>query len=392
MLSDVILPITPSATVAIFNRAKEKGINQKVFNFAAGDPQIVCDAHIISCAEKEIDTGKCCYPPLRGIPLLRSLATEWMNTSYHANYCAEECLVTPGGKMALYLTLQALIRPDDEVLILSPYWVSYPEMIKLFGGKPVVVPCLEKNGWKVELGKLSSAVTAKTKALLINNACNPTGVLYTREEISVIVDFAIKNKLCIISDEVYSEMVYAKGSFISFSSLSPCRDNLVVIQSCSKNFGMTGWRVGFAFAPKKFIDALSLLASQSITATSFAAQHAAIGALENKESLSAHICTLMKKRRDLFFLSLKNHFAKDFLLPPSSLYLFVSLKQLGIEGMDCTTFCERLLEEGCVAAVPGIAFGCEGYVRFAFGESEEDIKQGVEALAKACKEIGKKDG
>jgi len=387
MLKSIKIPIAASVTVSLNNLAREKAKTEQVHNFAAGDPAIACHPSIMMRAKETLDLSYHMYPPVKGLPELRKLLVDWYNEDYRAHFEIEDSLVTCGGKMALSLSLQALLRPCDEVLILSPYWVSYPDIVRLFKGVPKIVKTTAEKNWKVTVEDLKGALTVRTKVLIINSANNPTGALYTKEELKSILQFAKENQIVVISDEVYSEIVFDEHRFVSCSSFEEFKDHVIIIQSCSKNFGMTGWRVGFALAPKEFISVLAVLQSQSLTSAPLICQKAAIGALEKRKEVSGLIQEEIRKRRDLFLLEFNKRFGVTLQAPISSMYLFVSLQDLGIDSLDSVWFCQELLKKGNVSCVPGMAFGQEGYVRFAFSESEKNIKAGIEALQKACKII-----
>jgi aspartate aminotransferase len=359
--------ITPSATVTINTLAlQKKRAGERIFSFAAADPVLPNHEAITKAALKATEKRYVPYPPIAGIPELRKAAAEW------ASYPVENTLVTCGGKYALFAAIQTLLEPGDEVLIPAPYWVSYPEIVRIFSGVPKIVPAQ----WKVTPQDLQKHVTKKTKILILNSACNPTGVLYSREEIEKILAFCKQENLTIISDEVYSKMVY-EGSFASCGDFPEHRDRVIIIQSCSKNFGMTGWRVGFAFAPKQILDVMTALQGQSTTGTCLVSQWAAVGALEQADAVVEYVKSAMRTRRDLFVKTYNELFPLKIESPPSAIYAWAPIAE-----KDSVKFCERAMQEANVAIVPGIAFGVEGYIRFAFSGVEEEIVGGLNALRK----------
>ena len=238
-----------SATVAINSMAMEKKARgETVYNFAAGDPILPSHARVIEAVEAEMRTEMILYPPVAGIPELRQCASQWMNENYATSFTEENTIVTAGGKFALFAAIQLLLKEGDEVLIPCPYWVSYPQIVKLFKGHPVILPTIEKNQWKLTPEILKQHITANSKILILNNAGNPTGNLYSKEELKTLLDMAAEYNIFVISDEVYSRLVYDDHQFFSCGALT---DQVLVIQSCSKNFAMTGWRIGFGFGPKR---------------------------------------------------------------------------------------------------------------------------------------------
>lgn len=375
------MQVAPSATVAINTRAlQKKAAGVRVYNLSAGEPMVPTHAAVVLAAQAAMDAQKTHYPPVAGIPELRAAAANWMNTTYNTQFQMENCLVTCGGKFGLFAFFQAFINPGDEVIIVAPHWVSYPSMVKLFGGIPQIVTTKPEADWKVLVADLEKAYTKKTKILSINNAANPTGVLYSRSELEAILAWAKAKNIMVVSDEVYSGLVYDGGEFISCASFPAYRENVVIVQSCSKHFAMTGWRVGFVFGPRKIIEVLTMLQSQSTTGTSSISQWAALAAIEQAGVIVLGVREAMQKRRDVFIQTCNRLFGASLVAPASALYVFAPLSALGVQGTDSTAFAEAALERGSVALVPGVAFGQEGYVRFSFGDEEEELVAGLEAL------------
>lgn len=316
-----------------------------------------------------------------GIPELRHMGCEWMYRSYDCSFQNEQCLVVNGGKLGIYLLMQLLLQPNDEVIIPSPYWVSYPAMVSLFGGTPVSVETTEAEEWKLTPKALQKACTTKSKILILNNATNPTGALYTQSELIHLLQIAKKHNLLVISDEVYSELTYDGHHYVSCGSLPQFRERVIIIQSCSKNFSMTGWRVGFIFAPEIFIKPLSALVSQSTSGVTTLSQWAAVAALQEVNQVNIWVQQNMEKRRNCLLRALHDYLGLTITPPVSSLYVFLSLKDIGCKNQNSEEFCKQALDKANVAMVPGIAFGKEGYVRLSFGGNEDDLKSGIYALA-----------
>ncbi len=356
--------ITPSATNLLNNlvlQKRERG--EKVYNFSAGDIALENHPAIVKAVEHGIKRGLLPYPPIAGITDLRKAAAHWMQKAHGVPYGIENTLVTPGGKFALFAALGVLLQPDDEVLIPAPYWVSYPAIVEVCGGRPIIISAK----WKITPELIDKYCTPRTKVLLLNNACNPTGIVYTRDEVQALLACAKKNKLFVISDEVYSNLVYDGKEFVSCGG----QDNTLVVQSGSKNFGMSGWRIGFAFGNAMIIREMSNLMTQTTSGTCLASQWAALGALENAESVIAYVKEAMEKRRILFFETL----GAKVPLPESAIYAFLPIQEKNSEAL-----CARVLQETGVAMVPGSAFGTEGYVRLSFALPEEDIIAGLKMV------------
>lgn len=374
--------IQESATVTINSIAQQKKLaGERIFNLSAGEPMMNTAQYLEKAVQDAIVSEKTLYPPVAGLPELRKKASDWMNANYQTNYSSQNTLITCGGKFGIYLSLQALLNDEDEVIIIAPYWVSYPSMVSLFGGKPVMVTTKEQDQWKVKPDDIRSVCTKKTKMLILNNASNPTGALYTKDELMLILEVAKEKNLIILSDEVYSGLTYDDTSYTSCASLQKDNDNLIVIQSCSKNFGMTGWRVGFVFASENLIKMLTKIQGQSITGTSIVSQYAALAALEQSEMITTGIRKEMESRRDFFSSTFNVLFHTNISQPQSSLYHFIPLSAFGILNSDDVTFCEQVLSSGNIALVPGSAFGCAGYIRTSFGANKNELKESIEALA-----------
>lgn len=371
-----------SATVAINSMAMEKKARgETVYNFAAGDPILPSHARVIEAVEAEMRTEMILYPPVAGIPELRQCASQWMNENYATSFTEENTIVTAGGKFALFAAIQLLLKEGDEVLIPCPYWVSYPQIVKLFKGHPVILPTIEKNQWKLTPEILKQHITANSKILILNNAGNPTGNLYSKEELKTLLDMAAEYNIFVISDEVYSRLVYDDHQFFSCGALT---DQVLVIQSCSKNFAMTGWRIGFGFGPKELIQSMIALQGQSTTGASLVSQWAGFAALKNSVEISTAVRRTMQKRRDLFFDTFNELFGCNLEKPASALYAFIPLS-IFKTSMTSSAFCTQLMAKGNIACVPGDAFGKEGYIRMAFAEKEEVLTLGLNALAEVIK-------
>lgn len=371
-----------SATVAINSLVQQK-MNEgvKIYNLSAGEPKLPPHPSIVAAATRALEQGQTLYPPVAGISELRHRASTWMNTTYGCSLAKENCLVVNGGKFGIYLLMQLLIQPHDEVIIPAPYWVSYPALTQLFGSLPVIVETEKAQGWKLTPQSLKKACTPQSKVLILNNASNPTGALYTQEELLALLHVAHEQDLLVIADEVYSALTYDGQPFISCGSFLQFRDRVIIIQSCSKNFSMTGWRIGFVFAPPSMISSLTVLMSQSTSGVNTISQWAALAALDEKNHVSSWVQQCMQKRRDTVIEAIGTSFGITVQPPLSSLYVFLSLHNLGFEQNNSEEFCKQALEEAHVALVPGVAFGQEGYVRLSFGGNEEDLRAGIKALA-----------
>lgn len=373
--------IEPSATLTINSLALAKrSKGELVHNLSAGEPMIDTPSVIIDAAADAMREGKTHYSPVAGILALRESASSWLNRNWQSNYSSNETFITNGGKFALYALCQALLEEKDEALIITPYWVSYNAMVKLAGATPVFVETKEEAAWKVTVEQLEAARTERTKLLFFNNASNPTGVLYTKAEVGKILAWAAEHHILVISDEVYSGLVY-DGDYPSAALFTEYKDNTIIVQSCSKNFAMTGWRIGLVFAQEVIIAALKKIQGQSTSNTTTFGQHAAVVAYEQAEVFSANIREEMERRRDVFVNTWNELFDQQITAPQAGLYCFVSLAAMGSTETNDVSFCQQVLEEANVAMVPGAAFAAPGYVRMSFGLDPDDTKAALRVLS-----------
>jgi len=373
--------ITPSATVAMNGLAlKKRAAGERVYNLSAGEPMVDTSSFVLEAAQAAMERGETHYQPVPGVPALREEAATWMNQSYRASLTSAEVFVTCGGKFALSLLFQTLLNPGEEVLIVAPFWVSYSTMTEIAGCIPRVMQTTEANGWKIRPEDIEEHVSDATRVLILNNAANPTGAVYTRDELEAILSVAKKYDLTVVSDEVYSGLVYDGVEYVSSASFPEYRDRVVVVQSASKSFAMTGWRVGFVMADERVVKKLSAFQSQSITGTSSISQWGAVGALRHADDIVPALRSQMQARRDVFVRIFNEVFPERITPSPSGLYAFVSMRAFGIDETDSKVFCTRVLGEANVAMVPGIAFGAEGYVRCSFGETEQELEDALRAL------------
>jgi aspartate/methionine/tyrosine aminotransferase len=373
--------LEPSATIKINSIALEKQKSgQRIFNLSVGEPMVDTPELVKQSAIDAMQKNYTHYPPVAGIPELRETACAWMNDDFGADYSVSETLVSVGGKMGLYMLLQAYVSIGDEVIIPAPYWVSYPSMVKIFGGIPKIIETKEDEEWKIQPDVLEALITPHTKFIMLNNASNPTGVLYSRAELHAILSIAKKHNVMVISDEVYSGLVYDGGEYVSCATFPEFKDSVVIIQSCSKSFAMTGWRVGFLFAPQDMIQVLASLTGQTTSGVSTIAQYAGHTAIQHRKEIVSDICTVMQTRRDVFIDTFNSAFACNVKKPASALYSFIPMSAFGTDETDSLAFCERVIDTIGVALVPGVAFGKDGYVRSAFGIEEQELRESVDVL------------
>lgn len=381
--------ISPSPTLAVDAKAKKlKSEGKDVCGFGAGEPDFDTPEFIKEACIKAIEAGKTKYLPSAGLPALcEALATHYAKRR-GISYNASNFIVSPGGKFSCYLAIMSVVSPGDEVIIPAPYWVSYPEMVKLAGGTPVYVKATDAADFKVTVQQLESVITPKTKLLILTSPSNPTGAVYSAQELKEIMDFAIARDILVMSDEIYSTLVYDGVEAISPASLSEeAKEHTIVVSGFSKAFSMTGWRLGTLCAPDAIAKAVANLQSQtSSNATSFA-QYGALAAMENEALADAAVAEMKKSfdRRRLMLLEGLNAIDGVFCRrAQGAFYLFPNISSFGMSSVD---FCAKLLEEKLVAVVPGSAFGSDENVRFSYAVSDETIQKGIERMAQFCSEI-----
>ena len=385
-LSSWALNVSPSPTLAVDAKAKAlKAAGEDVCGFAAGEPDFDTPAHIKAAAVAALDAGKTKYAPTPGIPPLREALAAKYTDVYGLPTEAAQVVVSPGGKFSCYLTVLAVCSPGDEVIVPAPYWVSYPEMVKLAGATPKMVLATDATGFKLTPEMLEAAITPKTKLLILNSPSNPTGAVYTADEMAAITDVAVKHNLYIMSDEIYEHLLYDGVTHVSPASLSAeARERTIIVSGFAKTFAMTGWRLGTIIAPEPIAKAVAKLQSQtSSNATTFA-QWGALSAYTEADKTKAALDEMLvafDRRRKLVHAGLNAIDGIDCLLAQGAFYLFPNISSFGLDDL---TFCERLLDEQKVAAVPGSAFGAPGFLRISYATADETLQKGLDRLGKFC--------
>lgn len=383
--------VSPSPTLAIDAKAKAMlAAGEPVCSFAAGEPDFDTPDFIKEAAIAALRSGKTKYAPTPGIEPLRAAIAERYAAEYGYKVAPTQVVVSPGGKYSCFIGLQAVVGPGDEVLIPAPYWVSYPEMVKLCGGVPVCLPTDDRGGFKVTPAQLERAVTPRTRLLVFNSPSNPTGVVYTRTEIEALATVCVKHNLYILSDEMYEHLVYDGKAPTCVATLGPeVERRTITVAGFSKTYAMTGWRLGTLVARPDIARAAGELQSQmSSNATTFG-QYGALAALQEKDQARASLAVMkaaFDRRRRLMHAGLNAIPGITCLLAEGAFYLMPNIGSFGMSSQD---FCTRLLEEEKVALVPGSAFGAEGYVRLSYATSDETIKTGLERLARFCRGLKK---
>ena len=387
--------VSTSATLALTARAKQlKAMGEDVIALAAGEPDFDTPPHIKEAAERALREGKTKYTPSAGIQELREAVAEKLERENGVKYDPSEIIITCGAKGALYLALQAICDPGDEVIIPAPYWVTYPEQVKLAGAEPVVLDTSFEDGFKINPDDLRRLVTVRTKALILNSPNNPTGAVYSREELAEIAEIALEAGIWIISDEVYEKMVYDGREHVCVASLSEdVRIHTIVINALSKTYSMTGWRVGYAAGPQKVISAMVKIQSHSISHPASFAQYAALAALKGDQSCVEEMVRAFAKRRELVLRMASEIPQFEFKPPEGAFYLFPRVNGIWSSHwkgriMDSSlTLCQYLLDEAKVAVIPGSPFGADKHLRISYAASERDIEEGMRRIKEALERL-----
>ena len=386
--------IQPSVTLAIDSRAKQlRNMGLDVIGFGAGEPDFDTPKYIKDAAKDALDAGMTKYTPVAGTIELRTEIQEKLLRDNNLDYELTDIIVSTGAKQSLFNALSAIIDPGDEVLLPAPCWVSYPEMVQMAGGVPVMVKGDENNGFLASAETLEKYVTDKTKALIINSPNNPSGSVYTRDMLEKIARLAIEKRFYVISDEIYEKLIYDGEKHVSIASLSDAiKAQTIVINGVSKSYAMTGWRIGYAAGPKPVIRAMTSFQSHTTSNPNSIAQHAAAVALTNGERFMHESHTEFDARRKLMHSLLNAIPGLSAAMPKGAFYMMLNIsgmigKSLNgrvIKGSD--DFAEMLLESKLVAVVPARAFGDDRYVRLSYATSREKISVGIMRIAEFVKE------
>ncbi len=385
-LSERIMGIKPSATLSITSKAKamkSEGID--VISFGAGEPDFDTPDYIKEAAKMAIDQGKTKYTISIGTLKLREAICKKLADFNNLEYKPEDIVVSNGAKHSLYNIFQAICNKDDEVIIISPYWVSYVEMVAVSGAKPVIVDAFACDGFKVKLDSLAAALTDKTKAIIINSPLNPTGCVYTKEELKGIFDLLNGKDIRIISDEIYERLIYDNLECASIAALSQeSKDATIIVNGVSKTYSMTGWRIGYiASNDKSLTKAIKNLQDHSSSNPSSISQEAALAAITKEDSSIEEMKKEFEKRRDYMTKRIEAIDKISCVKPEGAFYCFVDVSEVNKNTLE---FADKLLDDVKVAVVPGEGFGAPGFIRLSFATSMENIKEGLDRIEKWLKQ------
>jgi len=378
-LSERLKKINPSSTLTITTKAKKlKSDGKDVINFAAGEPDFDTPDFIKDAAIEAIRTGFTKYTPTTGTFELKKAISEKFKKDNSLDYNPDQIVVSCGAKHSIFNTLFVLINRGDEVLIPSPYWVSYPEMVNLCEGKPCFIKTLPENNFKLTVEDLQKYITLKTKLLILNSPSNPTGCVYGLDELRDIARVCVAKKIFVISDEVYEKLIYDNLKHISIASLDKDIHSLTItVNGLSKSFSMTGWRIGYLAGPLDIVEAISRLQDHSTSNPTSISQKAAAAALNASDDFSKNMNCEFQKRRNFIIERLNKIKKITYIKPQGTFYIFCDISKT---RMDSLTFANRLLDEVSVAIIPGEGFGRDDYVRISFATGMEQIEKGMDRI------------
>ena len=371
--------VTPSLTLAIDSKAKAmKAEGVDICSFSAGEPDFPTPDHICKAAEQALEQGKTRYGPAAGEPKLREAIAQKLQKENLLCYGAENIIVTNGGKHSLFNLMLAMIEPGDEVIIPAPYWVSYPEMVKLAGGIPMVVQTDAQSGFKITADQLRQAITPQTRLFILNSPSNPTGMVYTPDEIRALAEVIVEKDVFVVSDEIYEKLLYDGAEHLSIGSVSPeAFERTIVSSGFAKAYSMTGWRVGFLAGPPDLIRANATIQGHSTSNVCTFAQYGAIAALEGPQECVEEMRQAFAERRQFMLDAINSIPGLHCPKPDGAFYLFPSIAKTGLKSLE---FCDALLSEQQVAVIPGVAFAADDCIRLSYATDMTTIQKGMERL------------
>jgi aspartate aminotransferase len=395
MRSDRSKRIKPSPTLAMDAKAKAmKATGVDIVNFGVGEPDFDTPENIKNAAIKALKEGFTKYTPVGGIDSLKDAIIEKFSRDNDLNYTREEIIVSCGAKHSLYNIAQALLNPGDEVLIPSPYWVSYPDQVLLNDATPVFVKTYESDSFMVRPEAINASVTKKTKALILNSPCNPTGLTYDKKTLEAIAEVVLRHGIIVVSDEIYEKLTYDGFKHCSIASLgNDIKIKTIVVNGVSKSYAMTGWRIGYAAGPREIVKAMTNIQSQSTSNPTSIAQKAAIEAIEGPQDSVAAMLAQFDKRRRFLIAELNSIPGMSCLSPTGAFYAFPNTSRLYGKSAGERTISSSsdlalyLLEEANVALVHGEAFGDDSYIRLSYAASVEEIKKGIDRIREALSKL-----
>jgi aspartate aminotransferase len=372
--------VTPSVTLVIDAKAKAmKAEGIDVISFSVGEPDFETPTHIRVAAAAALESGKTRYGAVAGEPRLREAIAHKLQRDNQLIYKPENVIVTNGGKQSLYNVIMALIETGDEVIIPSPYWLSYPEMVKLAEGTPVIVPTTAEAEFKITPEQLKQAITPRTRMFIFNTPSNPTGMVYTPDEVRALAQVVIDHDIWAVSDEIYEKILYDGATHLSMGAVSPeAFERTILSSGFAKTYAMTGWRIGFLAAPLPVLKAVATIQGHSTSNVCTFAQYGAIAAYEGSQDCVKEMLAAFTERRKVILEALNSIPGMSCPTPNGAFYVLADIRKTGMNSID---FSGALLDEQQVAVIPGIAFGTEGFVRLSYATDIETINRGIERIA-----------
>ncbi len=385
-LSSRVAELTPSLTLAIDSKAKAmKAEGIDVCGFGAGEPDFDTPDHIKAAAHAALDAGFTKYTPSSGIPELRQAIADKLAADNGLEYKPSQIIVSNGAKQSCLNAIMAVCEPGDEVIIPAPYWLSYPEMARLAGAHPAIVETTQANSWKITAGQFENAMTPRTKMIILNTPGNPSGSIYTREELRAISEVAAEEDIFILSDEIYEKLIYDDAEHVSIASLTPeAYDLTITVNGFSKAYAMTGWRLGYLAAPEPIAKAIDSMQSHSTSNPCSFAQKGGLAALKGDQQCVTDMREEFNIRREYMFDRISKISGVSAVKPLGAFYILVDISKLGLTS---TNFSDRLLSKANVAVVPGIAFGNDKTIRLSYATSMDVIKNGLDRLENFTKTL-----
>lgn len=388
-LSPTVRSLAPSATIAAAQKAKAlKAEGKTVYEFTLGEPDFTTPEHICEAAIKAMKDGHTHYTPSGGLPILKKAVVEAYERDHNVQFDPTQVLISNGAKHSIHNVLSALCGPGDDVIIPTPYWVSYSALVELTGAKAVLIETTEEEGLVLTPEKLKAAITPYSKVIMLNSPSNPTGVVYPPETLKAIVEIAIEHDLWVLTDEIYGKLIYDGYEFCSLSTLgADALKNIIIVDGVSKAYAMTGWRIGWTVGPANVIKAMDKLQSQQTSNPCSISQYAAIAAISGPQDCVGEMLTKFTERREYTLGRLRNIADLSFVEPGGAFYAFFNVSKYfgktladGHLVQNSSEFCTALLESQQVALVTGDAFGAPGFVRLSFATDLETIKAGLDRL------------
>ncbi|MGD9126500.1 MAG: pyridoxal phosphate-dependent aminotransferase [Planctomycetia bacterium] len=389
-ISNTLQSLKPSATLTMSQKARElKASGETVYDMSLGEPDFTTPKHICDAAVRAMEAGKTCYTPAAGIPELKQAVVEKYREVHGLEYDPTQVIVTNGAKHALHNVFTAVLNPGDEVIIPAPYWVSYAALVELTGAKPVIVETLQENDFKLTEDQFRAAITDRTKLLVLCSPSNPTGSMYTPDDLGVLADVAIEKDLLVLADEIYERLVYPGHTFASFPTVRPgLQERTLLINGVSKAYAMTGWRIGWSITPPEVAKAMASLQSQETSNPCSISQYAALETIQGPQGCVDEMLIQFTKRRNYVMERIESIPGLSCPVMGGAFYAFMNIKKhlgrkYGDTQVDTSTdWCLALLDQQKVATVMGSAFGAEGYARISFATSMENIEAAFDRIEK----------